>query len=384
MFCLLAVFPTPSQARGQDLPPDETVRGILEERVALGRNPGIVVGLVDRHGPRVVAAGTSGTEGVELDGQTVFEIGSITKVFTAAVLQDMVLKGQVGWNDPVGDFLPGHVSVPGEPHRDVTLLDLATHRSGLPRMPVNFTPADVRNPYADYTVEQLYEFLSGASLVYPIGSDWEYSNLGMGLLGHVLSLRAGTTYERVVRERILDPLGMHDTGIDLAPPVAAPHAQGHGVKGEPVPGWDIPTLAGAGALRSTGLDMILFAAANLVKEEGDVFEALHGTHRVRTPEVAQGLSMALGWLVNHRLPDRPILWHNGGTGGFHSFLGLDKEGHRAVVVLTNGTASIDDIGFHLLDSRSPLSPPEPMGGGSETGERPTPGAAKVEKGEATG
>jgi len=324
----------PSLCGAQGFPSDDAVREILLDRVALGRNPGIIVGLLDELGPRVVAAGVSGREDVALDGNTVFEIGSITKVFTAAVLEDMVGRGEVGFSDAVVGFLPGHVRVPAEEGRQITLLDLATHRSGLPRMPSNFSPADPENPFADYTVEQLYSFLSGHELGRGIGEEWDYSNLGMGLLGHALSLKAGRTYEWLVRDRILDPLGMGDTGIDLAPPVSAPFAQGHGVRGQPVQNWDIPTLTGAGALRSTANDMLLFAAA---------------------------------WLVNQRFPDRPLVWHNGGTGGFHSFIGLDETRRRAVVVLTNATQSIDDIGFHLLDSRHPLSPPEPLEGSGAGG-----------------
>jgi CubicO group peptidase (beta-lactamase class C family) len=229
-------------------------------------------------------------------------------------------------------------------------------------MPLNLTPADLRNPYADYTVEQLYAFLSDHELQRSIGSVWDYSNLGMGLLGHALSLRAGKTYEQLVRERILEPLGMGHTGIHLAPPSGAPTAQGHDGEVRATGLWDFPTLTGAGGLRSTLSDMLRFAEANL--EEGllSISGVMQRTHEVRSEYVDRGLSMALGWLVNHRFPDRPIVWHNGGTGGFHSFIGLDKERGRAVVILTNGVQSIDDIGFHLLDPRNPLSPPDPMGG----------------------
>jgi len=346
----------PSLCGGQNFPSDDAVREILLDRVALGRNPGIIVGLLDEMGPRVVAAGVSGREGVALDGNTVFEIGSITKVFTAAILEDMVGGGEVGFEDPVAGLLPGHVMVPAEEGRQINLLDLATHRSGLPRMPSNFFPGDMENPYADYTVEQLYAFLSGHDLQRGIGAEWDYSNLGMGLLGHALSLKAGRTYEWLVRDRILDPLGMGDTGIDLAPPVSAPSAQGHGTGGQPVQNWDFPTLTGAGALRSTAYDMLLFAAANLVGDGPEICTVLARTHEIRVPNIANNLSMALGWLVNQRFPDRSIVWHNGGTGGFHSFIGLDETRRRAVVVLTNATQSIDDIGFHLLDSRHPLAP----------------------------
>jgi CubicO group peptidase (beta-lactamase class C family) len=371
-FAVLLGF-LPSLCGAQGFPSDDAVRGILLDRVALGRNPGIIVGLLDEMGQRVVAAGVSGREGVALDGNTVFEIGSITKVFTAAVLEDMVGRGEVGFSDAVAGFLPGHVGVPAEEGRQITLLDLATHRSGLPRMPSNFFPADPENPFADYTVEQLYAFLSGHELQRRIGAEWDYSNLGMGLLGHALSLKAGRTYEWLVRDRILDSLGMGNTGIDLAPPVSAPFAQGHGIRGQPAQNWDFPTLTGAGALRSTAYDMLLFAAANLVDDGPEICAVLARTHEIRVPNIANNLSMALAWLVNQRFPDRPIVWHNGGTGGFHSFIGLDETRRRAVVVLTNATQSIDDIGFHLLDSRHPLVPPEPLGGSRAAPMEPWPG-----------
>jgi CubicO group peptidase (beta-lactamase class C family) len=350
--------------QAQELPSGDEVMRILSERVALGRNPGIVVGLLDGDGPRVLAAGRSGREGVALDGATVFEIGSATKVFTATVLEEMVGRGEVRFEDPVSLYLPRHVRVPREEAREITLVDLATHRSGLPRMPLNFFPADLKNPYADYTVEKMYTFLSEHELQRGIGSEWDYSNLGMGLLGHALCLKAGMTYERLVRSLILDPLEMDHTGIHLAPPAEAPAAQGHNAQGEPTPAWDFPTLPGAGALRSTARDMLLFLAANLRENGETINEALRRTHEIRTPGVQPGLSMALGWIVNTRFEDRPIVWHNGGTGGFHSFIGFDPAGGRAVVVLTNGTQSIDDIGFHLLDTRNPLRPPEPLGVGA--------------------
>ncbi len=353
----------PSLSAAQGFPSDGTVRAILSDRVALGRNPGIVVGLLDESGPRVMAAGVSGREGVDLTGATVFEIGSATKVFTAVVLEEMVGRGEVQLEDPVARYLPQHVRVPREEEREITLLDLATHRSGLPRMPLNFFPADPENPYVDYSVEQMYAFLSEFELERGIGTEWEYSNLGMGLLGHALSLKAGLSYEGLVSRFILSPLEMRDTGILLSPALGFPFAQGHNAQAEPVPLWDLPSLSGAGALRSTANDMLLFLAANLSSDEGPVFAALRRTHEVQAPDVAPGLSMALGWLVNMRNPDRPIIWHNGGTGGFHSFIGFDPSSYRAVVVLTNGTQSIDDIGFHLLDDRNPLSPPEPLGRG---------------------
>src|SRR5208283_4407870 len=118
-----------------------------------------------------------------LDGDTVFEIGSITKVFTALLLADMAQRGEVALTDPVSKYLPKGVKMPGRNGHAIMLQDLATHTSGLPRLPSNMKPKDFMNPYADYTPELLYQFLSSYELPRDPGSKWEYSNLGAGLLG---------------------------------------------------------------------------------------------------------------------------------------------------------------------------------------------------------
>src|SRR5687767_11534886 len=186
------------------LPPDSTVRAVLLPRVAsfpdTGRHgTGIVIGLLDATGTRrIIAAGA--------DSAGVFEIGSITKVFTTSLLQDMVDRGEVRLGDAVSQYLPKSVKVPARGGHEITLLDLATQSSGLPRMPKNFTPRDSMNPYADYSVQQLYTFLSGYELTRDPGAEYEYSNLGMGLLGHALALKGRASYEELLRRRILAPL----------------------------------------------------------------------------------------------------------------------------------------------------------------------------------
>src|SRR5687768_4364969 len=181
-----------SVARAQEFAPDSTVRRILADRLASGRGMGFVLAVVERgKAPRYYSTGTAGVAGVRLDSTTVFEIGSITKVFTSALLADMVQRGEVKLDDPISKYLPKAVRVPVRKGKEITLIDLATQSSGLPRLPSNLKPASVANPYADYTVANLYEFLSGYTLTRDIGSQYEYSNLGVGLLGHVLSLRGG-------------------------------------------------------------------------------------------------------------------------------------------------------------------------------------------------
>src|SRR3989442_9269459 len=183
---------------------------------------GMVIGLLDK-GRGVIAVG-----GVNVDN--VFEIGSITKTFTASLLADMVARGEVKLDDPVANYLPRAVRMPVRV-RPITLLDLATQSSGLPRLPDNFAPRDSSNPYADYSVQQLYEFLSRYQLPRDPGASYEYSNLGVGLLGHALALRAGMSYEQLVTRRILSPLGMRETAITLTPAMRARLAPGHDVGG---------------------------------------------------------------------------------------------------------------------------------------------------------
>ena len=193
----------------------------------------------------------------------------------------------------------------------------------------------------------MYEFLSGAELAGKPGENAEYSNLGTGLLGHVLALKAGTDYETLVRKRIIDPLKMADTVITLTPKLEERMAQGHDATLEPTSNWDIPTLAGAGALRSTVDDMLLFLAANLGLKKSPVYKAMKDTHAAREEFGMPDMQIGLGWLIREG-HGHTIHWHNGETGGFHSFAGFDADANRGVVVLSNSSNDIEDIGFHLL------------------------------------
>ena len=224
-------------------------------------------------------------------------------------------------------------------------------------LPLPAVPAVQEALLADYTVQKLYDFLASYELPRDIGSQFEYSNLGMGLLGHVLSLRAGKSYEDLVIERILDPLGMHDTRITLTPSMKSRLAPGHNAAGAVVPNWDLPTLAGAGALRSTANDMAKFLAANLDSTLNPVARALATAHAPLRGAASPQMRIGLAWLTLDQFAGKPLIWHNGGTGGYHSFVGFDPAANRGIVVLTNQTTTIDDLGFHLLDDRFPVSAP---------------------------
>ncbi len=359
MLACVALLPTfaHAQAPTRTFPPDSAVLAIITQRVAEKRSAGIVVGMVDASGrTRIVAYGDPGPGQPPLDGQSVFEIGSISKVFTATLLAQMVLEKKVALDDPAQKFLPATVRMPTRNGKQITLGMLSTQNSGLPRLPSNLRPKDFTNPYADYTVQHLYDFLSSYTLPRDPGEQFEYSNLGVGLLGHVLSLAAGTSYEALVRDRIFSPLRMTNSAITLSPWMTSHLALGHDDQGKVVPLWDLPTLAGAGAIRSTTDDMLKFMAANLHTERGAMGQAMAFAHEVRASAGAPTVSIGLNWITRRAGADT-IVWHNGGTGGYRTFAGFVKSTGMAVVVLTNsGNAGADDIGMHLLAPTLPLAP----------------------------
>ena len=332
-------------------PRDAEILELLKARVDAQKNVGMVVGTIDADGKTSMAAyGSPGPGSLPLDADSVFEIGSITKVFTAILLADMADKGEVALDDPIAKYLPKNIRVPEKNGRTITLLDLSVQVSGLPRMPDNFKPANPQNPYVDYTVEQMYDFLSRHELRRDPGALFEYSNFGVGLLGHVLTLRAGKSYERLVKERILDPLDMDHTAITLTPWMQQHLAKGHNVKGEVVSNWDVGVLAAAGGLRSTLTDMLKFARANLEAKDR-LTRVMQRTHAERAPAggPAGGPAMFIGmnWVIR-RSDGQDITWHNGGTAGYRTWMGFDAKRKTAAVVLTNSGHGADDLGFALL------------------------------------
>jgi CubicO group peptidase (beta-lactamase class C family) len=336
---------------------DADINALLDKCVVQQkRAPGIVIGVVDDKGPRVFARGVRENGQTDpVDGDTLFEIGSVTKVFTALLLQEMVDSGEVTLNDPISKFLPHGLETPMRKAKEITLVDLATQTSGLPRLPDNLNPKDPENPYADYTVEQLYAFLSRYELKRDIGRKFEYSNLGVGLLGHLLALRAGTNYEALVVRRVCDPLKMNSTRITLSTDLKSRLALGHNGMGLTVPNWDLPTLAGAGALRSTANDLLNFLAASSGLAKSVLSTAMLATQQPRASSGA-GRMIGLIWQIQ---TNTGTIWHNGGTGGYHSYIGFKKRPGLAVVVLANSENDIDDLGQYLLGDRADVEDFQP-------------------------
>ncbi len=310
-------FGLPAATGAQHFPADEDLRLMLRYLVEDGVAPGIVLGVLEAGGStRMLSYGTGGRDTRPLSPRSVFDLGSINKTFTATLLAEMVGRGEVALEDPVAAYLPDSVSVPSLDGREITLLDLATHTSGLPRLPDNYRPPEMRDPYGDYTVEILYAFLSGHELRRLPGAEYEYSNLGYGLLGHALARAAGVGYRELLKERVLGPLGMDDTGYELNGACADWMVWGH-KDGRAVPYWTgTEAIDGAGGLRASLLDMLTYLKANIGPPETALEKAMEVARESRGTRGEGGSGYGFSWGISS-IPGRaPMITHGGGTGGF--------------------------------------------------------------------
>ncbi len=368
--CLAVPFASAAGPAAAPFPSDDAVRAALRERIEARRAVGVVVGLVDPSGRRVIAAGLRDAgDARPLDGDALFEIGSVSKVFTALLLAEMVQRGEVKLTDPVASLLPPGTVVPRKGDRQITLGDLAAQLSGLPRLPANLAPKDATDPYVDYDAARLYAFLKDCTLTREPGASYEYSNLGAGLLGHALARRAGTTWESLVRARIAKPLGLAATTVTPGGELAARVVPGHDESLARVPAWHFDALAGAGALRSTANDMLAFVAAAAGLRETPLAPALQAMLAPRHATDIPDTEIALGWHVSKRF-GRDIVWHNGGTGGFHSFVGFDPQARTGVVVLANASVpDWDEFAVRLLAGQPLAAPAAATAAGTAAGAR---------------
>ena len=293
-----------------------------------------------------------------MDGDTVFEIGSVTKAFTALLLADMVVKSEVALSDPAAKYLPAGVKVPERNGRSITLVDLATHTSGLSFMPENAPP--LNDPAAaKYSAADLKQYVAGYQLKRDIGSEWEYSNIGYWVLSEALSSRAGADYETLVRTRVIAPLKLASTDFSLSPKMKANRAIGHDAALQPAPVVSaLPIysiMPAAGSLYSTANDLLTFLSVAIGYERSPVAPAIEVTLRTRRP-TGSGNEQALGWTVIGKGDDK-LFDRDGGTYGFASSMAWDPKKRVGVVVLSNQQGDVDDIARHLLRPDVPLTKP---------------------------
>ncbi len=317
---------------------------------------GCVVGVLDNGKQEIYGFGEiHHGAGDKPNADTVYEIGSMTKAFTGTLLGDMVNRGLVKLDAPVQDFLPPDVKLHQIKDHPIKLVDVASQSSGLPRMPNNFAPKDAKNPYADYTPELMFQFLGKLQLQCPPGK-YEYSNLGMGLLGYILAQKAGKSYEQLVVERICDPLNMNDTRITLSAEQRKRLAPPYNAELGDETNWDFDALAGAGVLRSTANDILKLAEASLSDDDRPVVKAIHTAW---TPHYGKPGDIRVG-LAWHLARDGETWWHNGQTAGYSSALFVYPPKHLAVVVLCNtATEHTTPLAEKILQSLLGMHP-EPL------------------------
>ncbi len=327
-------------------------RALESGSLAPNSGAGVAIGVVRDGERRVFAFGN-------VRPDSVFEIGSITKTFTGLALAQLIAQGKVKAEQPVRELLPeGSVAKPEG--LEISLLDLVTQHSGLPRLPDDMKPADPANPYADYDEAKLYRFIARRGVQRSPEPGYLYSNLGFGLLGQALANRAGVDYARLVKELVTDPLCMNDTFVTPSAEQRARLAPGRRFNGVPVPSWDLGSLGGAGALRSTAGDMLTYLEAQLEPDRScgpadsrppaarTLAAALRRTHELQAPG-PPGLRIAYAWVHD---PKSGIYWHDGATGGYGSFAFFHPEKRYAAIVLANVSVGpegnlADRIGRHI-------------------------------------
>jgi len=344
-----------------EMPCDASIRQLLAKRVHAIAGPddgiGIVVGIIEPHGRRIIAYGHSGgRDKARLTGDSVFEIGSVGKIFTALLLSEMVQRGEVALTDPVTKYLPTGTRLPEHNGHKISLGDLATHTSGLPFMPDAYpTVGDSHN----YSPQDLYDYLARYELKRDPGAEWEYSNIDYWLLGEALARRAGLPFDELLQERIFRPLNMSSTVVKLPDQPRLKVAQGHDASLQPAPPFYALSVyrtlgAAAGGVYSSPSDLLNFLSVALGFKPSPLGPSIDAMLETRRP--MDGDQQALGWIVEGKGRNE-FFFHEGGTWGYASAVAWDPAKKVGVVVISNQQQSVADLARHLLRPELPLETP---------------------------
>ncbi|APV50365.1 hypothetical protein BWI17_12075 [Betaproteobacteria bacterium GR16-43] len=352
---LLAALALSGASFAQVLAPTgkDPFEAVVAARLAAEDQPTCVaVGMVGEFG-RTFFACTPSAGKVLIDKDSIFEVGSFTKVLTGLLLADMIHRGEVALSDPISKYAPPGAPLPKQSGREITLGDLVTHRSSLPRLPTAYQPSDLSNPYKGFDSKALYEALAKTELTADIGTRQEYSNFGYMLLSDLLGRRAGKRFDVLLEERILKPLGMTSTSVVLTPEAAKRRVQGHGPNYREVPAWDFePEVAGAGGVNASLLDLMRFADAAAGRRTMGL-KPVFDTSFVPLINEPERTSTLFAWGMRKRAVGR-LLFHNGQTGGMRTMVVVNPDNGTGAVVLTDSGANLEDLAFHLADPTLPM------------------------------
>jgi D-alanyl-D-alanine-carboxypeptidase/D-alanyl-D-alanine-endopeptidase len=316
---------------------------LVENRVV----DGLSVGYIEGEYYGIVHLGSSSQTGKKADNLTVYELGSVSKVFTGLMLADAVVRGEISLNAAADIANPAAIRLPSRDGTSIKWIDLSTHRAGLPRVPGNLPLTDAKNPYFDYDSKKAAAFLNQFELPRRPGDSQEYSNLGASVLGYLVAQNAGKSYQQLLRERIAEPLRMTDCTVSLSSDQSKRLATPHDRFGSATPPWTFADLPGAGGIRATMRDMMRFAKAQLTPPSGTLGDAIELAWKQQRGADASGPAMGLGWLI---AGDGQTRWHNGQTGGSHAALFINRELKCAVIVLCNTavTNELDQLATQLV------------------------------------
>ena len=368
----------------------DKLKALIKDKIDSNRsNAALAIGFIDPNGTQFYGYGKlSNSSNATVNENTIFSIGSITKVFTTILLADMVNKGLINLDDPIEKYLPSQVSIPQFNGHKITVEDLAMHTSGLPEFPDNYCTSffdlsksgvqdsvqfrtDLFNCTKEYTFEQLYRALSNYTLTREPGSKAEYSSFGIDLLGHILTLKSNmSSFDELLEHNILNVLGLNDTSIGLSDSQKSRLAVGH-FNGQELPtmNWSKP-IDPSGALHSTASDMLKFLSANMGLIKTKLDNAMQESHLIRhdtgrvLPNNLQasgtnniGGYVGLGWFITTNY-GHEVIWHNGATiGGFNAYMAFNPTTERGIVILCSADTSdinITTISFSQNDELSSM------------------------------
>ncbi len=340
-----------------DLPPDTEIQRMVDDRVVTYHDAvGLVVGVIEPGGRRLFVRGPAQVGNDDpVDGDTIFEIGSVSKVFTALALADAAHRGELSLTDPAVKYLPAGTTLPQHGPRPISLLDLATHTSGLPNIPPNVAVTDFNNPNADLNKDQLLKSAAAYEVTQDAGKTYLYSSAGYQLLAMAVADVEHTDFETVLKSHIFGPLKMTGTHFAASLEEKDKISAGYDPHLQPVPHERLPTLPGSGGLRSTANDLLNFLAANLGLAPSPLAPAMADMIKTQRQTQYLELKAAVGWHVAN-LHNVEMVWENGQTAGYRAFIGFVPKKRIGVVVLSNSANTIDDIGVHILDTDTPLRP----------------------------
>ena len=326
---------------------ESTIDSQANKYISEGNSFGLIVGVVKNGKVYIKGYGTTEKgEKILPDSLTTFELASTSKLFTTSTLQILADEGALNLDDKIQTILGEKVKLPLSA-QNTTLRHLATHLSGFPSLPDSFIAKmnDETNPYKDLIAQDIYDYLKNCEGKQKEGT-FEYSNFGMGLLGHLLELKTGVKYEQLVKEKLLNPIGMNQTFVTIDRNNKSRIIQGFDENGNQAPIWEDKVLTGAGSFLSNGNDMLKFIRANLNDKETIISKSLLATH-IQQLNGETGLGWILPSSTDKLLGNKNIVWHNGMAGGYASFLAIDKINNYGLFVLSNKAVDVTKLGMKL-------------------------------------